>query len=61
MVLPAYIRADAAAFIRVGHGIEAQLNLENVLGARYFASASSDNNILPGAPRTLRGTLRFQF
>jgi catecholate siderophore receptor len=61
VVLPAYVRADAAAFVRFGHGIEAQLNLENVLGARYFASASSDNNILPGAPRTLRGTLRFQF
>ena len=61
VMLPAYVRADAAAFVRLGQGIEAQLNLENVLGARYFASASSDNNILPGAPRTLRGTLRFQF
>jgi len=61
VALPGYVRADAAAFVRLGRGMEAQLNLENVLGARYFASASADNNILPGAPRTLRGTLRFQF
>jgi len=61
VVLPGYARLDAAAYFRLGRGIEAQVNVENLLGARYFAAASSDNNILPGAPRTVRGTLRFQF
>jgi catecholate siderophore receptor len=35
--------------------------VENVAGADYFATAHNDNNIAPGAPRTLRGTLRFRF
>ena len=61
VVLPGYARVDAAAYVRLTRGIEAQVNVENVLGSHYFAAASSDNNILPGAPRTVRGTLRFQF
>jgi catecholate siderophore receptor len=61
VVLPGYARVDAAGYVRLSRGIEAQVNVENVLGARYFTAASSDNNILPGAPRTVRGTLRFQF
>jgi catecholate siderophore receptor len=59
--LPGYARVDAAAYLRLGHGLEAQLNVENLTGARYFAAASSDNNILPGAPRTARATLRFHY
>jgi catecholate siderophore receptor len=61
VVLPGYARVDAAAFVPLGRGLEAQVNVENMLGAHYFATASSDNNIMPGAPRTVRGTLRFQF
>jgi catecholate siderophore receptor len=61
VVLPGYARVDAAGYVRIAHGIEAQVNVENLLGAHYFASASNDNNIMPGAPRTLRGTIRFQF
>ena len=61
VVLPGHVRADAAAYLRLGHGIEAQVNVENMLGGRYFATANADNNIMPGAPRTVRGTLRFQF
>ncbi|MEA3041474.1 MAG: catecholate siderophore receptor [Sphingomonadales bacterium] len=59
--LPGYARLDAAAFFELSEGIEAQLNLENVAGADYFATAHNDNNIAPGAPRTLRGTVRFTF
>jgi catecholate siderophore receptor len=61
VMLPGYARADAAAYLRLGRGIEAQVNVENLLGAHYFAAASSDNNIMPSAPRTVRGALRFQF
>ena len=61
VVLPGYARVDAAGYFRLGRGIEARVNVENLLGAHYFAAASSDNNIMPGAPRTVRGTLRFQF
>ena len=59
--LPAFARVDAAAFYRLASGVEAQLNVENLLGADYFPTAHNDNNIAPGAPRTARATLRFGF
>ena len=61
VVLPAFTRLDAAAYFKLTKAIEAQLNVENLLGTRYFASAFNDNNIMPGAPTTIRATLRFQF
>jgi catecholate siderophore receptor len=59
--LPGYVRVDAAAFYEIADGIEAQVNVENLLGRDYFATAHNDNNIAPGAPTTIRGTLRFSF
>ncbi|MDB5693356.1 MAG: TonB-dependent receptor [Alphaproteobacteria bacterium] len=61
VVLPGYARLDGAVYVRLARGMEAQVNVENLLGAHYFATASNDNNIMPGAPRTLRGTIRFLF
>lgn len=61
VTLPGYARLDAALFYEVTHGIEAQLNVENLLGEDYFATAHNDNNIAPGAPTTARATLRFRF
>ena len=61
VVLPAFTRLDAAAFFRLGRGIEAQVNVENLLGEDYFSTAHNDNNITTGAPRNVRGTLRFRF
>ena len=59
--LPGYARVDAAAFYKLPHGLEAQLNVENIFGARYFPTASNDNNIAPGAPRTLKLSLGYRF
>lgn len=61
VTLPGYARVDAALFYELSDGIEAQVNVENLLGADYFATAHSDNNIAPGAPTTARATLRFRF
>jgi catecholate siderophore receptor len=61
VVLPSYTRLDAALYFRITPQVQAQLNVENLLGERYFATAHNDNNITPGAPTTLRGTLRFSF
>ncbi|MEO6581674.1 MAG: TonB-dependent siderophore receptor [Sphingomicrobium sp.] len=57
--LPGYARVDGAIFAKLAHGIKAQVNVENLLGADYFPTAHNDNNIAPGAPRTVRATLRF--
>ena len=59
--LPGYARVDAAVFYKLPNGMEAQLNLENVFGADYFPTAHNDNNIAPGAPRTLKGTVGYRF
>ncbi|MFM5955347.1 MAG: TonB-dependent receptor [Novosphingobium sp.] len=59
--LPAFTRIDAAAFVTVTDNFGLQLNVENLTDARYYASASSDNNILPGKPLTARITARLKF
>ena len=58
--LPGYTRLDAAAFYKIAPQVDAQINLENLLGTDYFPSAHSDNNIAPGAPTTARLGLRFR-
>ncbi|MGN6848251.1 MAG: TonB-dependent receptor [Sphingomicrobium sp.] len=59
--LPGYARLDAALFYLLPSGFEAQLNAENLLGAHYFPTASNDNNIAPGAPRTIKATVGYRF
>jgi catecholate siderophore receptor len=57
VTLPAFTRADAALFLTLRRELRAQLNVENVLDARYWATSHGNNNIMPGAPRTLRLSL----
>jgi catecholate siderophore receptor len=59
--LPGYARVDAALFYALTDNIEAQVNVENIFGADYFATAHSDNNIAPGAPRNVKAAVRFNF
>ncbi|MCL6699223.1 TonB-dependent siderophore receptor [Sphingomonas sp. NSE70-1] len=59
--LPGYARFDAALYYSITDEIEAQLNVENLFGADYFAAAHNDNNIAPGAPTTARFAVRFGF
>ena len=59
--LPGYARVDAALYYQLPGGIEAQINVENLLGAHYFPTANSDNNISPGAPRTVKASVGYRF
>ncbi len=59
--LPAYARVDAALYYQLPGGVEAQLNVENLFGAHYFPTANADNNIAPGAPRTVKATVGYRF
>ncbi|QDP19257.1 TonB-dependent receptor [Sphingomonas xanthus] len=59
VVLPAYTRVDAAGYFTLSDRLGVQVNVENLLGEDYYANAHNDNNITPGAPRTVRATLRF--
>ncbi len=57
VTLPAFTRTDAAMFYTINRVTRLQLNVENVFGTNYYASAQGNNNIMPGAPRTVRVSL----
>lgn len=58
VTLPGYTRVDGALyFTPFSRRLRAQLNVENLLGARFYETSHGNNNILPGAPRTVRVTL----
>jgi catecholate siderophore receptor len=60
VVLPAFTRVDAAVFATFGR-VRGQVNVENALGADYYAFAHNNNNITPGSPRALRVGLATRF
>ena len=57
VTLPGFTRVDAALFLKLTPALRAQLNVENLLDRRYFATSHGNNNIMPGTPRMLRLTL----
>ncbi|HEU4560039.1 MAG TPA: TonB-dependent siderophore receptor [Longimicrobium sp.] len=57
VTLPGFTRADAALFLRLNSTLGAQVNVENLLDERYYATSHGNNNIMPGAKRTLRISL----
>lgn len=61
VALPAFTRFDAAVYWTFNPRLQLQLNVENLANQRYFASAHSNNNISPGAPRSAWVTLNFHF
>jgi catecholate siderophore receptor len=60
VVVPGFTRVDAALFFDVNAHLRAQVNIENLFDARYFASAHNNNNILPGSPRAVRLAVTIQ-
>jgi catecholate siderophore receptor len=61
VTLPAFTRLDGALYYDVDRGNRLALNVENLLDREYFPTADGDNNISPGAPRTLRLTWSTSF
>ena len=61
VVLPGFRRVDAALFLALIPRVRTQVNIENVGNVRYFPTSQGNNNILPGAPRTLRVSLATGF
>jgi catecholate siderophore receptor len=57
VTLPAFTRLDGAAFVTLSQNVRMQLNVENLLDERYYPTSHGNNNIMPGAPRTVRMTL----
>ena len=53
VTLPGFTRADAGVFLRLSDHLGAQVNVENLFNQRYYSTSHGNNNIMPGAPRTL--------
>ncbi|AWK89540.1 TonB-dependent siderophore receptor (plasmid) [Azospirillum thermophilum] len=61
VTLPGFTRFDAAVYATVTETVRAQLNVQNLFDRRYYSTAHSNNNITPGAPRTVLVTLTSSF
>jgi len=54
VVLPAYTRVDAAAYLTLTRTIRLQANVENLLDQTYYVNADNNTNISPGFRRAVR-------
>jgi catecholate siderophore receptor len=54
VTLPGFTRVDAAAYVGLTSNVRLQVNVENLLDERYYPTSQGNNNIMPGAPRSLR-------
>jgi len=62
VTLPAFTRVDGALFYAFeDRRTRLALNVENLSDRKYFPTADNDNNLSPGAPRTLRLTVSSAF
>lgn len=61
VVLPAFLRVDAAVYARINEMWKAQLNIENIFDKGYWATADGNNNLSPGQSRTVRLTATANF
>ena len=61
VAIPAFTRVDAALYWTLNPSLQLQLNVENLGNIRYFASANSNSNISPGAPRSAWVSVNFRF
>jgi catecholate siderophore receptor len=61
VTLPSFVRFDAALFYRFNENLSAQLNVENIFGEDYYATANSNNNITPGSPVAFRVGVTYKF
>ena len=61
VVLPGYLRADAAVFYNFTEKLGLQANVENLFNKKYYVNADSNDNISPGYPRAARVTFNWKF
>ena len=59
--IPGFTRVDAAVYWRLNKYTKAQINVENIFGAKYYPTADGNNNIAIGSPRAVRFVLTTNF
>jgi catecholate siderophore receptor len=61
VILPGYIKMDAAVYVLLTEKLRLQAHFENLLNAKFYLNADSNNNISPGSPRGVRVGLIARF
>ncbi|HYR85197.1 MAG TPA: TonB-dependent siderophore receptor [Terriglobia bacterium] len=61
VILPGYVRADAAVFFSLSEKVRLQGNVENLFNRKYYVNADGNNNISPGSSRAVRMGLSARF
>jgi catecholate siderophore receptor len=61
VLVPGFTRVDGAIYWTMNKNLKAQVNVENILGAKYYSSADGNNNISPGSPRAVRFVMTANF
>jgi catecholate siderophore receptor len=61
VILPGFLRFDAAVYYKATKNIQLQVNIENLFDKQYYASAHSNNNITPGSPIAVNGGITIKF
>lgn len=61
LVLPSYVKAKAAAEYAFSRRLSVRLEADNLFDARYAMSSYSSLWVYPGAPRTVRGSVRIAY
>lgn len=59
--VPGYTRVDGAVYWRLNKFVKAQINVENIFGAKYYPTADGTNNISIGSPRAAWFSLTTNF
>ncbi len=57
VVLPSFTRFDGGLFFGLTRDVRAQFNVENITNRLYYPTSQGNNNIMPGAPRSLKVSL----
>jgi len=57
VTLPGYTKVDAAAYFRLAEKWKLQAHFDNVWNVKYYLNADGNNNISPGAPRSIKLSL----
>ena len=57
VTLPGYTKVDAAVYFRLAEKLKLQGHVDNLLNGKYYFNADGNNNISPGAPRSIKVSL----
>ncbi|WP_347987744.1 TonB-dependent siderophore receptor [Methylomonas sp. AM2-LC] len=61
VVLPGFIRFDAAVYYKATKNLQLQVNIENILDKKYYINADNNTNITPGSPIAVNAGVSMKF